>query len=70
MENEKFEVLTQLIENKKYAEFMHAIDEINPVDAADFLMSLPEDKQLTAFRMLKKDAAADIFAELESDFQE
>jgi magnesium transporter len=72
MENreEIFELLNSLLENKKYAEFMRAIDELNDIDAADYLESLPDELELSAFRMLKKDAAADIFAFMELDMQE
>lgn len=70
MENEKFENLNELLEKKNYAAFMRAADEMNPVDAADFLASLPESKQLAVFRMFKKDVAADIFAELDPEIQE
>lgn len=70
MENEKFENLNELLEKKNYAAFMRAADEMNPVDAADFLTSLPESKQLAVFRMFKKDIAADIFAELDPEIQE
>ena len=59
MENreEIFELLNSLLESKKYAEFMRAIDELNDIDAADYLESLPDELELSAFRMLKKDAA-------------
>lgn len=70
MENEKFENLNELLEKKNYAAFMRAADEMNPVDAADFLALLPESKQLAVFRMFKKDVAADIFAELDPEIQE
>ena len=72
MENreEIFELLNSLLENKKYAEFMRTIDELNDIDAADYLESLPDELELSAFRMLKKDAAAGIFAFMELDMQE
>ena len=72
MENreEIFELLNSLLESKKYAEFMRTIDELNDIDAADYLESLPDELELSAFRMLKKDAAAGIFAFMELDMQE
>lgn len=72
MENreEIFELLNSLLENKKYAEFMRTIDELNDIDAADYLESLPDELELSAFRMLKKDAAAGIFAFMDLDMQE
>lgn len=61
--------LLRLLDEKQYSEFMHRIDELNPIDAADFFMKLPEDRQPTVFRLFKKDTAAEIFAELDGDVQ-
>lgn len=72
MENreEIFEKLNSLLLDKKYAEFMRAIDELNDIDAAEYLMSLPDELMLSAFRMLKKDAAAGIFSFMDFEMQE
>ncbi len=67
---EIFEKLNSLLLDKKYAEFMRAIDELNDIDAAEYLMSLPDEAMLSAFRMLKKDAAAGIFSFMDIDMQE
>ena len=66
----KLDTLYTLLENKNYTEFMRAIDETEPIDIAEFIASLPEERQLSVFRMFKKDISADIFAELDSDVQE
>lgn len=72
MENrdEIFEALNALLLDKKYAEFMRKMDELNDIDAAEYLMSLPDELMLSAFRMLKKDAAAGIFSFMEFEMQE
>ena len=72
MENreELYEMLNGLLAEKRYHAFMNEVDELNTVDAAEYLMSLPDEMLVTAFRMLKKDTAADIFAEIDSDLQE
>lgn len=72
MENrdEIFEELNSLLLDKKYADFMRRIDELNDIDAAEYLESLPTELMLSAFRMLKKDAAAGIFSFMELDLQE
>ena len=72
MENreEIFERLNSLLLDKKYAEFMRLIDELNDIDAAEYLMSLPDEATLSVFRMLKKDAAAGIFSFIDLDMQE
>ena len=72
MENreEIFEKLNSLLLDRKYSDFMHEIDELNAIDAAEYLMSLPDEMMLSAFRMLKKDTAADIFSFMDIDMQE
>lgn len=70
MEKEKFEELTALLDGKNYSAFMRAVDDVNPIDTADFLASLPEERQLAVFRMFKKTIAADVFAELDPEIQE
>lgn len=62
--------LTDLLENNRYVELMHELDEINAVDAAEFLASVDPALQAKLFRLLKKDTASDIFAELDPDIQE
>ncbi|MBQ7872504.1 MAG: magnesium transporter [Clostridia bacterium] len=72
MENrdEIFERLNSLLLEKKYADFMHEIDELNDIDAAEYLATLPDELMLSAFRMLKKDAAAGIFSFMDIEMQE
>ncbi len=65
-----FEKLNSLLLDRKYAEFMREIDDLNDIDAAEYLMSLPDEMMLAAFRMLKKDAAAGIFSFMDFDMQE
>jgi len=62
--------LTELLEAQKYVELMRTMDEMNAVDAAEFLASVKPSIQAKIFRLLKKDTASDIFAELDSDVQE
>lgn len=72
MENreEIFQKLNSLLLDKKYAAFMREMDELNDIDAAEYLMSLPDEMMLSAFRMLKKDAAAGIFSFMDIEMQE
>ncbi len=65
----KFDLLVELLDDKKYTEFMHGLEELNPVDAADFFSELPSQRIPAVFKLLKKDTAAEVFAELESDVQ-
>ena len=64
------EMLLELLDSRRYSTFIKAVDELNPVDAAEFFSELPEEKLPVVFRMLKKDTAAEIFAEFEPDVQE
>lgn len=62
-----FDLLTSLLGEKKYPEFIKELDRLYPADAADFLSSLSDESFPAVFRMLKKDTAAEIFAEFDSD---
>lgn len=64
---ERFEELTFALEQKQYHAFTECVDEMNAIDVADFLSTLEGDRLLVAFRLLRKDIAADVFAELDSD---
>lgn len=68
-EKPEFDELHEMLENRQYSSFMRRLDDMNRVDAADFLTSLPIRQLTVVFRMLKKDAAAEIFAELDPDIQ-
>ena len=64
---ERFEELTLALEQKQYHAFTESVDTMNAVDVADYLSTLEGDRLLAAFRLLRKDIAADVFAELDSD---
>ncbi len=61
--------LDELLDERRFSELMALIDEWNPVDAAEYLSTLSPEKLPVVFRLLKKDTAADIFAELDPDRQ-
>ena len=63
------EDLLNLLNERKYTAFRDQIDELTSIDAAELLSELPADRLPVVFRVLKKDAAAAIFAELESEQQ-
>lgn len=64
-----FEKLINLLDQKNYAEFMYTLEDLNPVDAADFFSELPSHRIPAVFKLLKKDTSAEVFAELDSDLQ-
>lgn len=64
------EEMLELCETRRYTALMNCLDSLTPIDAAEFLSSLPQEKMPLIFRLLKKDLAAAIFAELDYDLQE
>ncbi len=66
-----FDSLVEMLDRRGYAEFVSAISELNPVDAADFFSRISPKRIPGVFKLLSKDKdlAADIFAELDSDVQ-
>jgi magnesium transporter len=72
--NENFEImcktLNELLDARSYHKFMDLIDQTNPVDVAEYVETLSDDRLITVFRLLKKDTAAEIFAELGSASRE
>lgn len=65
-----FEELETLLRDRHYTALMNKLDDLTPIDAADFLSSIPPERLPLLFRIMKKDMAADIFAELDPDTQE
>jgi len=65
-----FSLLNELLEKKRFSAFIAAIDQMNAQDAAEFLSTVKDTRLFMVFRLLKKDTAAEIFAELDSDAQE
>ena len=65
-----FENLSKLLEENKYKEFMKEFDDINAIDAAEFLSEVEPQILPKVFRLLKKDTAAEIFPELDPEIQE
>ena len=62
-----FEYLENLLDTRHYADFRRELEELNPVDAAEFFDELPDQRIPAVFKLLDKDTAADVFAELDID---
>lgn len=60
----------ELLEEKKYLILKNELLEQNEVDIAVFMEEIPEDKVLLVFRMLPKDLAVEVFANLSEDMQQ
>lgn len=65
-----FEKLSELLSENKYKELMKELDDINAIDAAEFLSEVEPQILPKVFRLLKKDTAAEIFPELDPEVQE
>lgn len=59
--------LKDLLEARRYQEFLTAASAENAVDMAQFIASLPVDKTAVAFRMLPKELASDVFSSIPPD---
>lgn len=66
----KFAYLENLLDTRHYADFRQELEELNPVDAADFFDELEPHRIPAVFKLLDKDTAAAVFAELDIDTQE
>lgn len=62
--------LVNLIENKKFNELHKYLESINSADFPSLFEEVPEEKIIIIYRLLSKEKAADVFAELDSDIQE
>lgn len=73
MENKDFstlkEKLFEMLESKNMRQLKDILEDMNEVDAADFIAELPMRKKVMVFRLLPKSKAAEVFANLELDEQ-
>jgi magnesium transporter len=67
---EKYDSLLSLLTEKKHRAFLDTALTLSEVDLADFLTELDTIDLLHAFRLLPKDTAADVFAEMSFETQE
>ena len=59
--------LLELLDSKCFQELKERLDQMNEVDVAEFLEELPEEKRPLVFRLLDKDLATDVFAQLSQE---
>ena len=69
MEN-KFYLLEELLHQKKYAALRQELSRYNEIDTAAFMEILSAEQATVVFRLLSKERAAEVFANLESDTKE
>lgn len=63
-------IITRLIQNKKFALLKSILLELNPFDIAEIFNEMPKEQISTLFRLLSKELAAEIFVEMDSKQQE
>ena len=64
METVDMEKLFELADGKKYRQLKEILLELNAVDIASFIEELDSERTVVVFRMLPKEVATDVFAEL------
>ena len=66
----KFSYCMELLDSKKFSRFRSEIEELNPIDIADFFTQIPMENIPMVFKLVDKGRAADIFSELDPELQE
>ncbi len=64
------EQLLNLLENKEFTTLKRTLETLNPADIAEVISALPRDERVILFRLLKKDAAIEVFENLEFEDQQ
>lgn len=67
---EKILEIIDNIENKKFANLRPILSEMKPIDIAEILNEVDEEKIAIIFRLLPKKDASDVFVELDNDAQQ
>ena len=67
---ETYEILTELLHNKKWKELKEILDEMNEQDIAELFMELEERDLTLIYRLLNKELAAEVFVNMEPEYQE
>ena len=70
MVNPMYDEILELISQKKYTRLRKILTEIEPIDIAIIFEDLSDKELPVIFRILPKEIAAEVFAELDSDMQQ
>ena len=68
--HEKLLEIIDNIENKKFSTLKPILSEMEPVDVADLLNDTEDGTDILLFRLLPKDLASEVFANMDADTQE
>ncbi len=67
---ETYELLTELLHCKKWTQLKEVLDEMNEQDIAELFMELDEHDLTLIYRLLNKELAAEVFVNMEPEYQE
>lgn len=63
----RIDELNELLEKKDITALKDSLRRTNPVDIEEFMSELDNEQSLIVYRLLRKDDAAEVFAELKQD---
>lgn len=67
---ETYEILIELLHNKNWKALKELLDEMNEQDIAEIFMELEERELTLVYRLLNKELAAEVFVNMEPEYQE
>ena len=67
---ENYEILTELLQNRSWKALKEYLDEMNEQDIAEIFMELEERDLTLVYRLLNKELAAEVFVNMEPEYQE
>ena len=67
---EQVDIIRELLYNKNYQELKKYLKDLNSVDISTLFDELTQEEIIKVYRLLAKEEAAEVFAELDSDIQE
>lgn len=70
IQEKRTEELTKLLDNREMKQLQRRMEEMNEFDVAEFLSELDDNRMPMVFRLLKKETAAQVFANFEAPEQE
>ena len=70
IQEKRYDELTELLEKKDRKGLQQRLEEMNEFDVAEFLSEIEDARMLAVFRLLSKETAAEVFANLEAPEQE
>ena len=67
---ENYEIIIELLQNKNWKALKEVLDEMNEQDIAEIFMELEERELTLIYRLLNKELAAEVFVNMEPEYQE